>query len=66
MRSVSPESGGRVVVELSFPNEPELDRKRLIYEPRVVDDVVQWKCRTPDLPQRYAPYGCRAKDNEGK
>ena len=66
VRSVKLEPGGRIVLELRFPNEPELDRKRLIYEPRVVGDFVQWKCRTPDLPQRYAPYGCRDKDNEGK
>ncbi|MBI2748507.1 MAG: pilin [Burkholderiales bacterium] len=66
VRTVTLESGGRMVVELSFPDEPELDRKHLIYEPRVVGDLLQWKCRTPDLPQRYAPYGCRDRDNEGK
>ena len=66
VRTITLEPAGRVVLELSFPDEPELDRKLLIYEPRVAGDALQWKCRAPDLPQRYAPYGCRDKDNEGK
>ena len=66
MRTITLEPAGRVVLELSFPQEPELDRKLLIYEPRVAGDALQWKCRAPDLPQRYAPYGCRDKDSEGK
>ena len=60
--SVTLQPAGRIVLELRFPADPELDGKRLIYEPRVVDDALQWKCRTPDLAPRYAPYGCRDQD----
>jgi len=60
--SVTMQPAGRIVLELRFPADPELDGKRLIYEPRVVDDALQWKCRTPDLAPRYAPYGCRDQD----
>ena len=59
VRTVALEPGGRVVLVLDFPHYADLDGKRLIYEPRVVGDALLWRCRTPDLNNRYTPYGCR-------
>jgi hypothetical protein len=50
---------GRIVLHLKFPADPELDGKRLIYEPRIVGESLEWKCNAPDLAPRYAPSSCR-------
>jgi hypothetical protein len=63
VRGVTLEPAGRIVLELGFPSDPELDGKRLVYEPRVVEGVLQWKCRAPGLAPKYAPYGCRDQDS---
>jgi hypothetical protein len=60
--TVTLEPAGRIVLLLKFPADPDLDGKRLIYEPRIAGDSLQWKCRAPDLAPQFAPYDCR----EGK
>ena len=60
---VTLEPRGRLVFELYFPYDPEIDRKRLIYEPRLSGAKLDWQCYTPDLPLQYAPSGCRDKAN---
>jgi len=59
--TITLEPAGRIVLQLKFPADPELDGKRLIYEPRITGNALEWKCRAPDLFPRYAPYDCRER-----
>lgn len=59
VRAVALETGGRIVILLKFPGDPEFSGMRLIYEPRVEGDALRWQCRSPDMPQKYLPVTCR-------
>ena len=66
VRGVTLGPGGRIVLELDFPQDPELDRKQLVYEPRVAGDGLKWQCRAPGLNPRYVPPSCPSETNTVK
>ena len=60
LRRLTVEPDGRVVAVLNMPASRELDGKRIVLEPRVVERrVAEWTCRSPDIAARHLPGRCR-------
>jgi hypothetical protein len=63
---ISLEPGGRIVLTLAFPSDPEMDGKHVIMEPRAEGQGLRWKCGSLDFPHRYLPASCRDEIAQGK
>lgn len=66
VRRVTTEESGRIVAEIAYPKDEELDGKTLVMEPEVRDGkLVAWHCYVPEAPFKYFPASCRNRDARG-
>lgn len=58
--TVTLDAGGKIFVELKFPDDPDLDRKQFILAPHVTEDKkIEWRCSAPGVPERFLPRACQ-------
>jgi len=61
--SITLEPSARVSVRLSYAEILELDGKHFVFTPIVPDNTekqLEWKCGSPDIPDKYMPMPCRS------